>query len=396
MVNVLRKLFIKDHQHLNDPKVRLAHGRLAAWLGILTNTVLFALKLGFGLAVMSIAIIGDAINNLSDLASSSVTLIGFWMANKPADKKHPFGHQRIEYIAGLIVSFIILALAVLLFSQSIEKIIANDILTFDDTFIGAMIILGIAVIFKLLQALFNFRLARLISSVTLKATAVDSLTDAIATSLLLICSLLSYFLQWNNIDGYVGLLMSVFILISGIKMIKETSSPLIGEAAQGQRVKEIVKAIEAYPGVLGTHDLVAHNYGPTKMFMTIHIEVDARVNVLESHELLDDIEAGIKSRFDVELTCHMDPIDIGNPKTVRLRKKAEDVLKEISKDLSMHDFRVVHGKKHTNVLFDVVVPYGSIWDKDQNILVKAFLQAMNEGEKQKINVIIHYDHPFIE
>lgn len=391
MLTLLRRIFIKDYKNVEDPKVRTRHGALSAWFGIITNVILSGLKLAFGIIANSISIIGDAINNLTDFASSSVTLVGFKMASKPPDREHPFGHQRIEYIAGLIVSFIIIALAAVLLYESISRIIVGELAEYT---VWSFVILGIAIAFKLLQSLFNFRMAKIIKSVTLKATAVDSLTDAVATTLLLVSTLLSKYLGWN-IDGYVGILLAIFIIYSGAKMIKETSSPLIGEVASKERIETIRKAIMAYPGVLGTHDIVAHNYGPTKLFMTVHVEVDARASVFASHELLDDIESGIKRDFGVELTCHMDPVDLEDPETKRLKEKAAGIIDGIAKGLMMHDFRVVPGKGHTNVLFDVVVPYGSLYDKHPDRLVNVFMEKMNEGEKTRIVAIIHFDHPFV-
>lgn len=392
MVEILRRIFIKNYKDVENQKVRTEHGKLAAAFGIFSNIILFAIKLVAGFLSSSISIITDSINNLSDFANSTITLIGFKISGKPADKEHPFGHERIEYITGLIVSCIIVALAVLLLYQSIDKIISGT--PVDSTwFVLSVIILGISVFLKLLQAYFNFKMSKIINSVALKATALDSLTDSIATTLLLVSAVLSKLFGWN-LDGYMGCLVSLFVGYAGFKMIKETSSPLVGEASNYEDVVKIVKEIESYEGVLGIHDLVAHNYGPTKIFMTVHVEVDACVDVMKSHELIDQIEIDIRNKYGIELTIHLDPIDLSNPETKRLKEKARAVLKEIDETFTLHDFRVVHGEKHSNVLFDVVVPFEATIKEEE---IKSLLtKKMNEGETKIINLVLQFDRPFVE
>ena len=390
MVNLLRRIFIKNYKDVNSPKVRTAHGKLAAWFGIFTNSILFSLKMVFGFISKSVSIIADSVNNLSDFGSSIVTLLGFKISSKPADKKHPYGHQRFEYIAGLIVSIIIVALAVLLLYNSITKIIDGSVSTYT---IPTLIVLGVSILIKIVQALVNFKISKIINSVALKATGVDSLTDSIATTILFICSLLSYLFNWN-IDGYVGIVIALFVGFSGIKMIIETSSPLMGEAIKEEDVDKVVKDILSYKGVLGVHDLMAHNYGPSKIFMSIHVEVDSKVDVMESHELIDKIENDIRKKYDIELTIHLDPIDISNPETIRLKSKTISVLKDIDPTITMHDFRVVHGKNRCNIIFDIVISYD---DKiDVSNLENKFKEKINEGEDKRISPVIHIDHPFIE
>ena len=390
MVTLLRKIFIKDYKNVTNEKTRNAHGKLAAAFGIVSNAVLFAIKLIFGILANSVSIIADSVNNLSDFGNSTITLVGFKMANKPADKEHPFGHQRIEYISGLMVSIVIVALAILLMYNSIVKIISGDSATYD---IISFIILGIAVVLKLIQAYFNFAISKIIKSVALKATAIDSLTDSIATFILLVSALLSYFFSWN-IDGYVGIIIALFVGYSGIKMIKETSSPLIGESVDKTIINNIVNDITSYEGVFGIHDVVAHNYGPTKIFITLHVEVDSNVNVNVSHDLIDNIEHDISKKYNVEITIHMDPIDNSNPETKRLKEKCQEIVRNINKEYSIHDFRVVYGTSHNNVIFDIVVPYG-VKENEQS-LTKIIEEKMNENEGIKINIVLHIDHPFSE
>ena len=390
MVTLLRKIFIKDYKNVTNEKTRNAHGKLAAAFGIVSNAFLFTIKLIFGILANSVSIIADSVNNLSDFGNSTITLVGFKMANKPADKEHPFGHQRIEYISGLMVSIVIVALAILLMYNSIVKIVSGDSATYD---IISFIILGIAVVLKLIQAYFNFAISKIIKSVALKATAIDSLTDSIATFILLISALLSYFFSWN-IDGYVGIIIALFVGYSGIKMIKETSSPLIGESVDKTIINNIVNDITSYEGVFGIHDVVAHNYGPTKIFITLHVEVDSNVNVNVSHDLIDNIEHDISKKYNVEITIHMDPIDNSNPETKRLKEKCQEIVRNINKEYSIHDFRVVYGTSHNNVIFDIVVPYG-VKENEQS-LTKIIEEKMNENEGIKINIVLHIDHPFSE
>lgn len=389
MVTFLRRIFIKNYKNVENPKVRVAHGKLAAGFGIVSNAILFALKLVFGLIAKSVSIVADSINNLSDFGSSTITLVGFKMSSKPADKEHPFGHQRIEYISGLIVSLIIVALAVLLLYQSIERIISQEAAVYT---IWSFIILGIAILFKLIQGYFNYRMSKIINSVALKATALDSLTDSIATTLLLASALVSYFTGWN-IDGWMGCLIALFVGFSGVKMILETSSPLIGEATNAEEIQKIVDDIKSSDGVLGVHDIVAHNYGPTKIFMTIHCEVDPNVPVLETHDKIDSIEMRIYQKYGVLLTIHMDPIDTTNPETNRLREKVNGIIHGINDSYSIHDFRVVHGDSHTNVLFDIVIPHEFKYDFEA---LKNEIQAkLNEGEEHNYFIVINIDRPFV-
>ena len=394
MLKILRKIFIKNYDDVNNPTVRESHGKLAAGFGIFSNTILVAIKLIFGIIAKSISMIGDSINNLSDGANSLITLIGFKMSSKPADKEHPFGHQRIEYITGLIVSIIVVALAIILGYQSVDKII-NPVVT--EYSIVSIIILSIAILLKIIQALFNFKVAKLINSVTIKAVGVDSLSDTIATSLLLISAIICYFVHdpWTMyIDGVMGIVVAIFVGYSGIKMIKETSSPLIGEATQIESIKSIINEIHSYEGVLDIHDLVAHNYGPNKIFMTVHVEIDSRTPILEAHDLVDSIENDIRKKYNVELTIHMDPVDISNPEVIRLKQKAIDCLHQIDQSLKLHDFRMVSGISHSNLVFDVLIPFDL--KIDEKTIYNKLTELINVDEKVELRLVINFDRPFME
>ena len=364
MINWLCKVFIKDYQNTNSKEVRTRYGNLASIVGILSNFVLFGLKLFIGLITGAISIVADAINNLADMGSSIVTLIGFKLSSKPADKEHPFGHERIEYITGLIVSIMIIIIGFTLGKSSVDKIITPDPL--DSTLIlVTSITLAIAILIKLWQSLFNFKIGKKINSVALIATSKDSRNDVISTSGVLLGVILSNYVFHFNLDGYIGLCVSIFIFISGIKLIKETTDPLIGVAPDKELVKTITDDILNYEGVLGIHDLVCHMYGQTKLFMTIHVEVDAKRNVIESHDLIDNIEKEMKEKYNIELSIHMDPIEIDNEELNQLNEIIKNKLNELDPSLSMHDLRMVKGYTHTNIIFDVVIPFDTKIGKEK-------------------------------
>lgn len=404
MVLLLRKLFIKNYQNVDDEKVREKHGLLAAVFGIVSNLILVILKVtvAFLLAlnivnqkpetalfsVLPMALIGDAINNLSDMTSSVVTLIGFKIAAKPADKEHPFGHERIEYIAGLIVSTIVMVLAVELFRDSLEKVIAGEQVQYE---LVTIIILAVSVLIKGVQSYFNFEMGKAISSNALKATSLDSLTDAIGTFLIMISGILSYTLKWNFLDGYMGLVISLFVLYSGVKMMKETADPLIGEKNDTRIQSEVVSDVLSHPEIKGVHDVLCHSYGPTKFFVSLHAEIDQKTNILQAHEIIDQIEEEIRQKFHIEITIHMDPIAIGDPLTDELKERIKEALHSLDKNIEIHDFRIVKGEEHTNVIFDILTPF------DEKVTEISILDTLNKeinvGEHH-YNFVIHFDHPF--
>ena len=390
MINWLCKLFIKDYQDTNSNEVRTRYGNLASIVGILSNLVLFGLKLFIGLITGAISIIADAINNLADMGSSIVTLIGFKLSSKPADKEHPFGHERIEYITGLIVSIMIIIIGFTLGKSSFDKILNPDPLD-KSLILVTSITLGVAILIKLWQSLFNYKIGKKINSVALIATSKDSRNDVISTSGVLIGVILSNYVFNFNLDGYIGLGVSIFILISGIKLIKETTDPLIGVAPDKELVKTITDDILAYKGVYGIHDLVCHMYGQTKLFMTVHVEVDARTNILESHDLIDNIEKEMKEKYNIEISIHMDPIEMDNEELNEFQKVLLTTLKDINKNLSFHDLRMVKGYTHTNIIFDVVVPFDAKVNKEEifDILLKTAKQ-INPLYELVINFDVDY------
>lgn len=387
MINWLCKIFIKDYQNTNSKEVRTRYGNMASVVGILSNFVLFGLKLFIGLITGAISIVADAINNLADMGSSIVTLIGFKLSSKPADKEHPFGHERIEYITGLIVSIMIIIIGFTLGKSSVDKIINPDPLD-SSLILVTSITLVIAIFIKLWQSLFNYKIGKRINSVALIATSKDSRNDVISTSGVLLGVILSNFVFNFNLDGYIGLCVSIFIFISGIKLIKETTDPLIGVAPDKELVKTITDDILNYEGVFGIHDLVCHMYGQTKLFMTIHVEVDARRNLLESHDLIDTIEKEMKEKYNIELSIHMDPIEMDNEELNKLNVIIKSTLKELDSSLSMHDLRMVKGYTHTNIIFDVLIPFDTKISKE-----KIFNTLLNKAKEvdSLYELVINFD-----
>lgn len=397
MTNLLRKLFIKNYDDVSNPRVRQKHGFLASFVGIFTNLLLFAFKLIIGSMIFSMSIISDAINNLTDMASCIVNLVGFKLAGKPADKEHPFGHERIEYLAGLIISFVIIAIAIVLGYTSVMKIVNHEVTNYDDNArnIATFIILGAAILMKLWQGLFYKKMGNIINSVSLKASSTDSINDVISTSAVLVATIIEFILRANNvqIDGWMGCAVALFIIIMGVKSAIETSNPLIGISPDAELVKKINEDILSYPGVLGVHDELVHSYGPTKLFMTIHVEVDKNVDVMVSHDLIDNIESEISNKYNILLTIHMDPIDCTSKKVLELKEFTGEILSQYEGKITFHDFRIVKGPTHTNVLFDIVIPY------DLKIDEKDVISNIREAYKQrksKYFVIVKVDRKYVD
>lgn len=388
ILKLLRKLFIKNYKDLENLKVRNSHGVLASVVGIVSNLILFGAKMFIGVVSFSFSIISDSINNLVDMSSSFISLFGFKISSKPADKDHPYGHQRVEYITALIISVAVIAIAIELIIQSIENIINSNIATFS---IVTFIILGISILIKVWQGFFYLKVSKLTKSLSLKANAIDSFCDVISTTAVLVSSLLSYFLNWN-IDSYVAIAVGLFIIFNGVKMLLESANPLIGESVDKDVVNKITEEVLSYDGILGVHDVIAHSYGPSSMFMSAHLEVDAKIDILSSHDLVDCIEEHIKTKYKIFFVAHMDPIDLSNPETLRLKSIADNKLKEISSELTLHDFRVVYGNTHTNILFDVVIPFE--FKVSQDDIVKQIENCYFSNE-HKYNLIINFDHPYV-
>ncbi|MEA4923130.1 MAG: cation diffusion facilitator family transporter [Eubacteriaceae bacterium] len=353
MTKLLIKLFIKDKDNTEDPKVREEYGKFAGVVGILTNVLLCGLKIVIGLLSSSIAIVADGINNLSDASSSVITLVGFRLAGKPEDDEHPYGHARIEYLTGLIISIIIILVGALLLKTSVEKIIEPEAMAVTW---ATITVLAVAILLKIWQNIFYMNIAKKIDSLTLKATATDSRNDVIATSVVLVGVGITKF-TGVNLDGWLGCLVAVFIIFSGIQLIKETSSPLLGEAPDEQLVRRIVKMAGNHEGVLGIHDLVVHNYGAGKIFASMHVEVDAEGDLMDSHDMIDNIEREIRDALHIEFVVHMDPVKVNDPLVKEMRIKLTQTLSRIKGVRELHDLRIVPGPTHTNIIFDLVVEH---------------------------------------
>lgn len=351
---MLKKLFIKDYQNTCDPAVRERYGTVSGAFGIVTNIVLFVIKLLIGLFSNSITIIADAVNNLTDVGSSVLTMLGFKLSSKPADKEHPYGHARYEQVTALLIALLVLSIGVLFAKSSIEKIISPEELSFG---IVTYLTLIAAIVLKLVQMLVYLDFAKSIDSDTIRAAAMDSRNDVI-TTLSVLLSVIIMGLFNVNIDGYVGLLVSVFLIISALKMVSQTISPMLGMPPSKELVDSIYSLIHKSECVKGVHDLIVHNYGVGANFASVHAEVDAACDIIAIHDEIDNIERECHKALGVMLTIHMDPIDYSNP----LRQKLYDITKsavlEFNPDLTIHDFRIVDGPTHTNVLFDVVEPLG--------------------------------------
>lgn len=353
MVSLIIKRFVKNSENIEDPAVRRAYGTVSGIVGIFLNIVLFIIKYAAGAISGSIAIISDAFNNLSDAGSSVITLIGFKLSGAKPDEEHPFGHGRMEYISGFVVSLIILLMGIELGKSSIQKIIhpepvATDVLSF--------VILAAAILIKLYMFLYNSKIAKTIDSSAIKATAIDSISDSIATSVVLIATLVMKF-GGINIDGWCGILVALFILRGGIEAAKDTLGFLLGHGPSPEFVKKTEDIVLSHEEIIGIHDLVVHDYGPGRCMISLHAEVPGNGNMIALHDVVDSIEYELRRELGCEAVIHMDPIDSDDEKTMEMTRLVKEIAVKIDERLKVHDLRIVTGPTHTNVIFDVVVPY---------------------------------------
>ena len=385
MTKLLLRLFVKDADNTESPKVRAAIGTLSGLVGIVCNVLLFAFKLLVGTLTGSVSITADAMNNLSDASGSIVTFIGFRVADKPADEHHPYGHARAEYLSGLGVAALILVIGLELVKTSVEKIIHPTPVTF--TTVAAVVLLA-SIAVKFWMNLFNRSLAKRIDSTALMATAADSRNDCITTGAVLIAAVVE---KLTNIpvDGWIGLSVALFILYSGLNLAKDTISPLLGEGADPELREKIVDYIVAQPKVLGYHDLMVHDYGPGQRFASLHVEMDCREDPLECHERIDDMERECLRSHNVHLVIHYDPVVIDNPELTALKAKVLCLLQTRDPRLSLHDFRMVPGKKHMNLVFDVALPRDM---KDRGEELRGWVEDTLNAEGEMVyHVIITFD-----
>lgn len=357
----IRKLLIKEYQDTQNPKVRFRYGLVAGIFGIISNALLCVFKLIVGIIGNSITIVADAINNFSDAGSSVVTLVGFKLSATPPDNDHPFGHARYEYITSLLVSVTVLFIGILLLKSSIEKCITPEAVSVN---VYTYVVLGAAIAMKLVQMLIYLDFSKAINSGALKASAADSRNDVLATVAVLISTIVidvagDKISPKVSVDGIMGIAVSAFIIVSSILLVKESISPILGEKPSKELVDKITAKILSYDGVIGVHDLVVHSYGENHCFVVAHVEVPQDVEITKSHDVIDNIEHDFWNEMHVRITIHMDPVDTKNEKLAELKLRAQNALANLDEELSLHDFRIVSGQTHTNMLFDVVIPYDS-------------------------------------
>ena len=388
MTEFLVSKFIKDSANIESTEVRTRYGMLASVVGIFCNVLLFSVKLAIGLILSSLAVTADAFNNLSDAASSIISFVGVKMAGKPADAEHPFGHGRIEYIAALIVSFLVIEVGFTFFKSSISKIMHPEEITFDPV---PFIILILSILVKLWMAFFNNKLGKRIDSKVMLATAADSLGDVITTSATVISIVICHFTS-INVDAIAGLIVSGIVIWSGVSIAKDTLEPLIGQRVPSELYQKITDMVESYEGIVGAHDLIVHNYGPNRSMATIHAEVPNDVSIEASHEIIDRIERDAKKELNILLVIHMDPVEMRDEEVLELRDKTSHIVHALDPELHFHDFRVLKENEQKNLIFDLVVP-DSYTEKDANRVMHQLIALLHEMEKN-VDCIITLDRSF--
>ncbi|MCM1216193.1 MAG: cation diffusion facilitator family transporter [Lachnospiraceae bacterium] len=381
MITLLSKIFIRENSDIKSPATRQAYGMLCGAVGIFLNLCLFAGKFFAGLVSHSIAITADAFNNLSDAGSSIITLIGFKMAGQKPDPHHPFGHGRIEYISGLLVAILILLMGVELLETSVSKIFHPEELSFSPLI---LVILVVSILVKCYMSYYNRTLGKKLDSAAMLATAADSFSDSLATAVVLLSTLISHF-TGLAIDGWCGILVGLFICYSGYSAAKDTISPLLGQAPDSEFVQQVNDIVMDHRTILGIHDLIVHNYGPGRTLISLHAEVPADGDILELHDLIDTIEHELRNTLNCHAVIHMDPVCVGDEETLRLKELVKGYLAEIDGQITMHDFRIVTGPTHTNLIFDVVVPYG--FPMEDEALISAISERVRRDNPDYFTVI---------
>lgn len=388
MIGLLAKKYIKDYQNYESEPVRNAYGSLTSIIGIVNNIVLFGLKFLAGTLAGSVSITADAINNLSDAGSSIISLVSFKLSSMPADEEHPFGHARYECIASMVVACLIMMLGWNLLMDSVDKILHPGDIRFSWI---SIIILVISILIKGWMYLYNHKYGKLVSSSIMEATAADSLSDAMSTSAVLISAIISPLIGFN-LDGYMGVVVAVLILLAGYGIVRGALDELLGKAPELELVNQIEEKIMSYEGVIGMHDLMIHDYGAHKTFASVHVEVDSSVDVMLSHDMIDNIERDFKEDMGIHLVIHMDPINLNDPMTNIMKDFCNKVLKDMDEKLSLHDFRICSGNTHTNIMFDILVPFSSTLTNAE------ILKTLNEKIAELDGVyylVITFDRAFV-
>ena len=390
MIKLLSRIFIKDYNNYESPAVRSSYGVLCGGFGIFLNILLFIGKFLAGTLAKSVSITADAFNNLADAGSSIITLLGFRLARQKPDTKHPFGHGRIEYIAGLLVSAAIILMGFELAKSSISKIISPEPIEFS---VLTAAILVCSILVKLYMVFYNKSIGKKIKSATLGATSLDSCSDCIATSVVLVSSLIAHFFK-INIDGYCGVLVAAFVIYSGIRALQETITPLLGQAPDREFIERIQKLIEEFPEITGIHDLIVHDYGPGRLMISLHAEMPVYEDsdIFAMHDIIDNAERLLSKELECLVTIHLDPTRANDEKVAELKAKTVNVLHGISPELSLHDFRVVPGPTHTNLIFDVVIPFDLKLKEDE--ITEKLNSAVSEWDDAKYYVVVSFDRPY--
>ena len=388
LTNFFIKTFIKDYKKTKDINVRKKYGYLSGIVGIASNAMLFLLKILIGFYLNSIAVLADGFNNLSDVASSIVTIFGFEMSGKPADKEHPFGHGRFEYIAAMVVSFMVLLVGFEFVKSSFKRIINPEVIAFD---LLTIILLSVSILVKIWLSLFNKRIGKEIKSKVMDATSFDSLSDVIATSLVVVSLLIGKYTSMP-IDGYIGFLVSLFIIYNAIRLIRETLNPLLGEAPDEELVNAIISKILSYDKIVGVHDLIVHNYGPGKIVASIYAEIPCSMTINEAHDTINLVEKEISKELNIHLVIHMDPIDTEDKNLLNVQSNIIKALEEFPYDLSIHDFCVTQYEGNYDITFDMVVPF-DFRIEDEGKLIEAVKEEIREKHPD-YNVKISIDHQY--
>ncbi len=384
MIKAIKKLFIKNYNQTSKGEVRLKYGLVAGIFGIISNLILFLGKILVGIIGSSITIIADAINNLSDVGNNVIVIFGFKMSSKPADSEHPFGHARYEQIMALIVAVLVTSIGVLLAKSSIEKLIYFSPTTVT---VATYVVLTLSILTKIFQMFLYKDFAKSINSKALEASSQDSRNDVISTSAVLLSTILIHIFGniGFSIDGLFGLLVSVFIIYSSFNLMRETINPLLGQMPEKDFVNNLKQEILSYKGIEGIHDFLIHSYGPNTYFATVHAEVSSKTNIMVSHDIIDNIEKDFKEKHNIILSIHMDPIEVDNEEVNLNKQKVGLILKNIDENISFHDFRLVPGKTHTNIIFDVVIPFDSKITLEQ--IKKQLIEKYKTEKKQYFFVL---------
>ena len=385
-MNFLVRRFIKNYQDTKDANVRTNVGKLSGIVGIFSNLFLFVIKFMIGTIVHSVSIQADGVNNLTDAGSNIISILSFHLANKPADKDHPFGHERTETIASLFVGILILVLGFETAKESISKVIHPGSIDFR---IASVIILLISIIVKFWMYAYNKKLSKTYDSSLLEATALDSISDVCGTTAVLVSTLLSPVLHFN-LDGYMGIVVSGIILYGAYGLLRDMINSLIGEAPDPELVHNIVDRIMAHPAILGVHDMMLHNYGPNKIFASAHVEVDSSKDIFETHDHIDNIEREVKENMNIDLVLHMDPVKVNDPETELYRAKVVKAIHQIDPKWGFHDFRIVSGPTHVNLVFDLVIPFEENYSQEE---IEDMLLKHIQSDK-KIYLVLTIDHPY--